>query len=318
MSSIAQRRVLVAKEAVPGDGTAVNVALRAKASMKAVVDKIVPDEDIGSFAPSRHYIGSLKSEGKLDMDGYFEHAPYPVSMALGSYTAYALGGGVYYWLFQLPDETPNTFATFCMEYTDGVNHIVHSEDVFAKGLEIKGEAEKSWMFGGDLVGANTTFPAALGANPTTPASVTTIRMADTHCYMDTTWAGRGVTEMSQLISFSWKLEELQHQKAFGGSLYPSGRGNNKWKVTLEIIAEMENSVVESIKGTYLNTTQTAIRLRAISGSQQATIDGMFMLNDVDTLDERDGNNIVKLSFTGEKDASNNTGWIELISTLASL
>ncbi|NVM23897.1 MAG: hypothetical protein HWN68_19225, partial [Desulfobacterales bacterium] len=68
----------------------------------------------------------------------------------------------------------------------------------------------------------------------------------------------------------------------------------------------------------LLTTQTAIRIKATSGSHSAAIDGMYMLEDIDTLDDRDGNNIVKMTYLGEKDASDNTGQVEILSSLDAL
>lgn len=320
MSSIAQRLVYIGKETPGSEGVAVtvDVALRALCDLEAKPDKVVPDENIGSYAPGRHYIGSIMAEGKLTMDGYFEHVPYPISMALGDGSVGSISGGHYPWTFAIPGATADTFATYTMEYSDGVNHIVRAADVFAKGIEIKGEAGKSWQFIPDLVGATTTFPAAVSASPTPPASVVAMRMADTIIYMDDLYANIGVTAMPKLISFSWKLEDLQHQKLFAGSVYPTGRGNNKWKITLEVIAEMEQSKIESEKDKLLTTGLTAIRIKCDPGTPDCAIDCMYMLSEVGTLDDRDGNNIVKLVYMGEKDTLGNTGQITANSTLASL
>lgn len=323
MSSKALRQVLIGKETNPGEGVTVDVALRATASLKAVPDKVIVEEDIGSFAPARHYIGSLKAEGSLEMDGYYEHAPYPVSMAMGAGNK-AGEASPYTWTFELPDDAADTFATYTVEYSDGADHIVHAEDVFATELEISGEAGQTWMFKPTLAGGQVTFPAAVGAS-LSAGTATSIRMADTTLSIDDTFAGIGTTPVAVLISFNWKLSNLQHQKLFAGSLWPSGRGNNKWETTLELIVEIEEATIEAEKAKLLTTAQSAIEIAALdedAGGEgvdySATISGMYMLQDVDTLDDRDGNNIVKLTYKGEKDSSDNTGSIVIATSLSAL
>jgi hypothetical protein len=99
----------------------------------------------------------------------------------------------------------------------------------------------------------------------------------------------------------WKVENLQHSKLFAGSLYPSGRGNDRWKITLELIVEIEDTKMEAEKDKLLTTTQSAIRLEASSGANDSIqLNGMYFLSEVDTLDDRDGNNIVKFVYLAEK------------------
>lgn len=304
MSSVAQRVVYAGKQAVSGTGVTVDVALRAKATMKAVVDKIEVEEDIGSFAPSRHYIGSKHAEGSLEYDGYYEHAPIILSMALG--VGYVNPGSPNVWTFDLPENAVSDFALYTMEYSDGVNHIVHGEDMFASELEISGEAGKTWMFKPTLMGGNVTFPAAVSASPTAPASVIPILMSNTKIYFDDTFETLGDTEHAQLISFTWKLSNLQHHKLFAGALYPTGHGNNKWEITLEVIVECENAVTETLKDRLFNTDQTFCRIQAVDTGVDAlvaNVDGAYYVQDVDTLDDRDGNNILKITLKGERPGS---------------
>ena len=197
--------------------------------------------------------------------------------------------------------------------------VVACNDVFATGLTISGEAGKSWLFEASVVGGEVTYPNALSASLSPGTTLTPIRMADTTIYIDSTYAAIGGTPISaSLISFNWKLEELQHQKLFAGSLWPNGRGNARWKTTLELVVEAATDAFEVERDKLLLTTQTAIRIKATSGSHSAAIDGMYMLEDIDTLDDRDGNNIVKMTYLGEKDASDNTGQVEILSSLDAL
>ncbi len=149
-------------------------------------------------------------------------------------------------------------------------------------------------------------------------------MSETNIYIDDTFGSIGSTVMNELISFNWKLSGLQHQKQFAGSAFPNGRGNDKWETTLEIVAEIENSKVESEKDKLHTNDLTAIRIRALAedagGSNidwYVNIDGLYYLSDVSTIDDRDGNNIVTLTYVGQKSGSFE-GEIEIACDLGSL
>ena len=306
MTAKALRRVLLGLEAVPGTYINPTYALRAMAELSPKVEKTVVEEDIGSFAPARHFIGSAMSEGSIEMNpAYYEEMHHLLKLSIGA----GLRTGTptaYTYTMALPDGTAPTFATYTVEYTDGGSHVIMARDVFATDLEISGEAGKGWVVKGTIEGASTTLPGGITANPT-PVAATDVLMANTSLYVDALYANIGNTAVAgALISFAWKLENLQHHKMFAGALYPTGRGNDKWKVSLEMVLEVENATVAAEFAKVLNTTQSAIRIKADNGSgKTATIDGMYMLNQADTLDDRDGNNIIKLSYLAEKDSSNN-------------
>lgn len=318
MSSKAKRRVVLGLETTPGDGAVPDISLRATAELKPKVEKIVPDENIGSFAPARHFIASQFGEGKLTMeDAYYEHAPYPISMAMGPGVKTGVSDP-YTYTFTLPDTATPTFATYRMEISDGNNHIVRCDDVLATALTISGEAGKSVKIEADLSAGSVSYPAALGATPSVN-SVTPVLMAVTQCFIDDSYTNIGTTQMTQLISFSWKLENYQHHKMFAGALYPTGRGNDKWKVILELVVEIDNAKIESEKDKLLATTQSAVRIKATaSASDSLTIDGAYFVREVDNLDDRDGNNIVKITYEGQKDANNNTPSIVVVTNLSGL
>lgn len=319
MSSKALRKVILGLETVPGDGATPDVALRCLASLKAMPDKIVPDENVGSFAPTRHYIASQKAEGSLEMaDAYYEHMPYLLSMGLG---AGVITGGAdpYTHTYTLADGTAPTFATYRLEYGDGANHIVRANDVFATDLEISGEAGGAVGITASLACGQVTFPAALGASLTPLATPTQALMAHTTLEMEDDYDDLGAANTPVLISFTWKLEQYMHSKLFAGALYPSGRGNDKWKITLELVVEIDHAKIESEKDKLLNTTQTAIQIKAsASANDSLTLSGMYFLQDVETLDERDGNNTVKLIYTAEKGSEGDLPSVVVVTNLAAL
>lgn len=331
MTSIAQRKILIGREAQHGTPVAPDAVLRGKAEIKVVPDKIVTEADVNSFAPDRHYVGSLKAEGTLEIEGYYEHAAYLVSMALGDPLSGGiptnLGSGRYRYTMTLAESgvyVPQ-YITYTIEFTDGNYHIVKAADVFATSLEVSGEAGKSWIFKADIEGAEASFPSTLGAS-LLAQKTTPILVSETNLYMSNLYTNiaSGLVS-SSLISFKWILKDFQHHKQFASSLWATGRGNSKWSTELELVLETELDIVKSEKAKLLTNDQTAIRLRSVSPNGHATgvpylinLDGVYVLKDVDTLDERNGNNIVKLLYQGEKDTNNFTARFFIETDLAEL
>jgi len=319
MTSKAERQVLAGLQTDAGTGVNVDTALRATCKLRPAVTKIHPDEDIGSFAPARHYVAAVRPEGSIVMDGTYEQCLILLAMALGTVTPGA--GPPYLWTFDLPDATTdlNAFSLWTVEYTDGDDQVIRAEDVFAKSLTISGEAGAGWMFEAELDGGETTIPAAVSASPTLDDTVTPIRMADTTLWIDTTYAGIGVTQCEELISFEWKIEELQHAKQFAGSLYPNGRGNSKYKLSLELVLEMAAPEAHAFSDAVLATTQFAVEIKGyVDANDFIKLDGMFMVEEIDTLDDRNGNNVLKITLLGEKDASDNTGAVLVTTDVSAL
>lgn len=315
MSSKALRVVYIGKEATPGDGATVDVALRARATLEAVPTKQMIEEDIGSLAPPRSVISALKATGQLEAEAYYQHLPYFLSLALGAGSVVTTGDPEV-WTFDLPGATAPIFATYNVEAGDGADHIVRASDVFSPSMEIKGTAAGLWVITNPLVGGSVTYPAAHGATPTLPASPAALRLAETTIAIDDLYADIGDTVMEELISFSWKIDKLQHQKQFGGSLYPSGRGNAKYEVTLEVVTEVEQAVFESEKAKLLTNATSAIRIRNFMDEAGGTgidwycnLDGSYVLHQVGVLDDRDGNNTIKLVYKLETDSLGNIGSI---------
>lgn len=322
MSSKAQRVVYLGNQAALGTGVNVDVALRAMCSFKITPEKIIVEENIGSFAPARHYIGKVMGGGELSIPaGYYEHAPYIVSLAMGCGNPAFVDPDTN-WSFPLPDGTPEEFALYSLEYSDGANHITRGVDVFGTGLEISGEAGKAWVYKVPLVGGAMTKPAAVTASPAPPNPVRTIKMADTSIYIDDDFDDIGTTVMPKLISFTWKLDNLQHQKLFAGSLSPQDKGNDVWKVTLEVVVECEQATIESEMDKILTEDLSSVRIHAddsVAGSTyESMINGVYYLSALSELDDRDGNNTVKLTYMGQKDECDNTGGVTINSVLAAL
>lgn len=312
MTSRALREVLVGLQTGPGSGANVDTALRATCDLKPNVVKFHPPEDIGSYAPARHYVPQIMPEGNIKLDGTYEQIIILLSMAMGEVTPPT-------WVWTLPDTLASAadFAVWTLEYTDGDAHVVRAEDVLATSLTIAGVAGRGWTVEATLGGGATTFPGALSATPTIEP-VTPILMANTALTIDDTYLGIGSGAVDEFISFTWKLEEFQHTKQWGGSLYPNGRGNNKWKVTLELVIEVSATIAADLAAAFLAIDQFAVRIEADDGTSTATIDGMYMIENINTLEEEAGNNILKITLLGEKDTDNNTGEVTIVNTITEL
>jgi len=320
MSSKAQRRVCVGLEGTAGQAAPVDVALHAVGELRPVVGKVQVNEDVGTFAQPRHYIGEYHGEGSIKAEACFEEGPILASMGLGSVSPVG-GSAPYTWTFPLPDATAPTIAPWTVEMTDGEDWTVRTSYGFFKSLTISGEPGKAWQISGDLVGADTDYPVDLSANPVL-AVVTAIRQGKTALYLDNLYANIGDTKLTgAFISFDWKLDKLLHQKQLSdGYLYPTSHGSDRYDVTLDLLLECDNATVRALRDHVLTTDLMAVRIECIetAATTEARIDGMYMVKDVATLSDRDGNNVVAVSLALEKDTLGNTGEVEFICSLAAL
>jgi hypothetical protein len=297
----------------------VDVALRATCSLKPNVTKIHPDEDIGSYASARHYVGQIQPEGVITMDATYEQIPFLLNMAMNYADATSGNGAPYTWTFTLPDDDVASTYLFTLEYTDGGTYVVRCIDVIATALTISGEAGGGWQVEAEIAGGETDLPDALSASPALDDTVTPIKMAETTLLVDADWASIGTSTVTEFISFNWKLENYKHKKQWAGSLWPTQVGYGKWKTTLELVLEVSVADAQTFADALLTTTQYAVRVYGyVDANDSCAIDGMYMVEDVNTIDERDGNNTLQITLVGEKDASDNCGAVTVINDLATM
>jgi len=307
-----------------GTGTAVypDILLHATCELKPKVTKIHPEEDVSSYAPVRHYVAAIEAEGTLKMDATYEELVYLLAMAM----PYDEPSGTYLWEFPLPFQTDPATYLFTLEFQDAGPYdssgayTIRTTDTLGTGLTISGVAGEGWQVEMPIGARKVEYITNISDNINSDMdeSVTPIKMAETTVQIDSAWGGIGGTTVEELISFNWKIENLKHMKRFAGSLYPNAHGYGAWKTTLELVMDI-NAEVLTLADAALATTQFAVRVKGYEGaSNYCYIDGMFMVEDVSTLDERDGNNIMKYTLVGEKDSSDNTGLISLQNDIAAL
>lgn len=312
MTARCRRQVAMAVQAATGSAQTVDTLFRGTCDLRPVVTKIRPEEDIGSYAPTRHYIAGIHGEGTLKMDATYEQILIPLSMAM----LYVDPTGSYVWAWPLPYTTTPATYLWTIEYIDqgpvngGGSYCVRMIDVFATDITISGEAGQGWKVECSLTGGTIDLPDTLSSNVSLDETVTPILMAETTLQVDADYASIGGSTVEELISFNWKMENYKHGKQFAGSLYPNSKGYGQWKTTLELVLEISAAEAQTFCDSLLATTQYAVRIKGYnSATDYCYIDGMYMVEDVSALDERDGNNIIKITLLGEKDSSDNTGVI---------
>jgi len=331
MTATSRRWTGVGLQGSVGSAVVVDTNLRALCSLKPVVTKIIPKEDIGQHGPGRHYIGEIHGEGTLTMDATYEQILYPLWMALGYVSPSSGNGAPYTWGFTLAFRTDpiSLISPFTIEYIDsgpsngggdgGGTYCVKMVDAFATGLTISGAAGEGWQVEAELAGRAITLPEGLSGNPEPDQTVTPIKMAETTLAVDALYANIGDTGVTEFISFNWKLEDNYHGKQFAGSLYPSGWGSGRWKTTLELVLEVSAAQAQTFADALLTTDLYAVRIKGyVDANDSCNIDGMYMIDDVSTLDDRDGNNILKITLLGQTDTLGNTGVITVITDVSAL
>ena len=325
MTATTRRQVCVAVQAATGSAQTVDTLFRGTCTLRPVATKIQPEENIGSYAPARHYIGEAHGEGVLKMDATYEQINIPLSMAMPYVDPTSGNGAPYTYAWPLPYSTSPATYLWTIEYIDsgpvngGGNYVVRLIDTIATGLTISGEAGAGWQVEAELAGTTIDLPDNLSSNVTLDETVTPIKMAETTLHVDALYANIGDTTLEEFISFNWKLEGLKHIKQFAGSLYPNSKGYGRWTTTLELVLEVSAAEAQTFADAILTTDLYAVRIRGyVDANDSCIIDGMYMVNDVSTLDDRDGNNIIKITLLGQKDTLDNTGVITVITDVATL
>lgn len=330
MTAVTRRGVYYGKQGAVGSSVVVDTNLRATCSLKPTATKEQPEENIGQHGPGRHYISNIKAEGNLTMNSaVYEQILIPLWLAMGSVSP--TGGPDYTWAFTLPFRVDpiSLMSPLTMEYIDsgpsngggdgGGTYVVRVVDTFATALTISGSAPEGWKVEAELSGRVVDLPDSLSGNPEPDQTVTPIKMGETTLAVDALYADIGDTVVTEFISFNWKLEDNYHSKQFAGSMYPNGWGSGRWKTTLELVLEVSAAQAQAFADAVLTTNLYAVRIKGYaSANDNCNIDGMYFVDSVDTLDDRDGNNIIKISLLGVIDTLGNAGVVTVITDVADL
>ena len=312
MGLAALRKIQAGKETTAGTAVAATSQYMGMTLTTNLDDRTIvqPDDERGSLAGShRSYTPTQLWQGTISGNVTYEDLPYLLRMAIkGAVTPSTVDTSARLWTYAPSLTAANVPDTNTLEMGDDTQEY-ESEYVFATDLEISGSIEDALKFRATLVGrqlAASTFTGALAARTVEDAIA-----AKTKIYIDDTGGTIGTTQKTlTLIDWTWKLPAhfvvKRHQD---GNLYFSGYSEVKMKPTLEIVCEM-NSTVVTLRTKHTAETRQLVRLRtsgslcgAATAVREVTSDGAYKIVSMGSFDERSGANIVRLRLEGEYDAT---------------
>lgn len=295
--------------AVPASAKLMGMMLRAPLKDREIVQ---PDDERGSLAAAHRSYAALYQWGPAALEGdvTFEDFMYLLGMAVCTYPEPTLPGGAVstrLHTFTPNLATPNTPDTFTLEFGDNQEQY-EAEHVFATSLEISGVMDQALRFAAQIVGrqlTTTNFTAALADRVVESALA-----AKTSLYMDDAGGSIGSTQKQvTLIDWTWRLPaHFTVKKRQDGNLYFSSYSEVKMKPEIELLCEF-NSGVATLRDKYVAETRQLVRLKTVGSLIEAAlykylqIDGAYKIMEFDTLDERDGSDIVRIRLAGEYDST---------------
>lgn len=295
MASQGEIRVLLGKESPVGTTASTFKVWRGTAELHEIDEVKFAEETIGLISKNtRDAIVTTKSEGMIATDqASYEQIVYPLNMVLEGIVPTG-GGPTYTWTY---DPTLNNVAdptTFTVRY--GIDGKYYQSDyVLGTDLTISFAAEEPWKISAKMAGGTVTTSGYVSVE--TLSAQTAILAGQTSVYIDNSWATLGNTVVSgYLIDAQWVLPGY-HQKSFvDGSLEPTSHGLAKRAAKLEMTVEWDTAQDATERTAWRNGTKRFIELKAVNGSQSVTIDGCYIITDMATIGNRNGNITVKYTL----------------------
>lgn len=287
MAAIGEIHVLLGAEASPGSTASSFKIWRGTAELHEMRDRQFADETVGLMSKNTRFADvSLGSEGTLATDqATYEQIIYPLAMTIQDTTP--TGGPTYTWTFDPTLGDVATPQTVTLRY--GIDGKFYQSDyVIGTNLSISANAGEAWQVNTDIAGGTVTTSGYISAETLTTQNA--ILAGDTSIYINSAWADLGNTEVTgYLINWSWELEGY-HQKQFqDGNLEPTGHGLDKRAAMLNMTVEWDVAQDTTERTAWRNGTTRFIRIKADDGTRSATIDGAYVITDMATIGDRDGN-----------------------------
>lgn len=269
-----------------------------------------PEEDRGNLSLAfRSYTPTLLWTDTLRGSVTYEDAIIPLSMALGGgVTPTTVDTSARLWTFTPNLTTATNPDTFTVEIGDNIQ-CYRAEYVFATGLEFTGAIEEEVQQNTPVVGRQLTTSTFTGS--LTDRTVESVLAQKTVLYMDDTGGTIGSTVKSaMLMDWRWRMPAFYVPKRLmDGNQYFSSHSQVKLRPELEMTFEFVSGVA-TLRTKYTSETRQLVRLKATGNLRGAAtalatfqIDGAYKITAFDTLDERQGASIVKMTLMGEYDAT---------------
>lgn len=295
MAATGEIHVLLGAESSPGTTASTFKIWRGTAELHEVRDRQFAEETVGLMSKNTRFADTqLMSEGTIATDqATYEQIIYPLAMVIEDVTP--TGGPTYTWTFDPTLTDVQDPATMTVRY--GVDGKYYQSDyVIGTSLSISSPAAGAWSVSAGLAGGEVTTSGYVSTETLTAQNA--ILAGDTSIYINSAWADLGNTIVTgYLIDWTWELPGY-HQKQFQeGSLEPTGHGLDKRAATLNITIEWDTAQDATERTAWRAGTVRFIRLKADDGTRSVTIDGAYVITDMATLGDRDGN--ITVAYTLE-------------------
>lgn len=326
MGEKAFRKIQFGKETVHGTNVAATSRQMGVLTQKSSPTIYMPEENTGTLV-KYHHATKVAELAELTRDGSltYEQCIYFFLMGIkGAVTPVNIEGDAYRWTFDPNLEALNNPDSFTIEYGDDIQAF-ESGYCMAKSLEISGTIDepvnlKVDMFGRDLTKCAFTPALALPTVEDAMSSMTSIKIEDTYAALDA-----GTPKAKTLIDYSWKLDTGIHSKKFmDGELTFTGHGEAACAPELDLTFEF-NSNANAEYDHFDSQVKRFIRLQTSGSEIETGVGKALILNlcgvytEWDTLDERDGNDIVKVKLVAIYDPTWDRAWgVEVVNDVASL
>lgn len=294
MASQGEIHVLLGAESSPGTTASTFEIWRGTAELHEMRDRTFAEENVGLISKNTRFADYMThSEGTLATEqATYEGIIYPLAMNIQDVTP--TGGPTYTWTFDPTLGDVADPATMTLRY--GIDGKYYQADyVIGTNLSISANAGEAWQVTSDIAGGTVTTSGYVSSE--TLSAQNAILAGNTSIYIDTSWAGIGGTEIdAYLINWTWEIPGY-HQKQFqDGNLEPTGHGLDKRAATLTMTVEWDTAQDATERTAYRNGTTRFIRIRANDGTRTATIDGAYVITDMATIGNRDGNITVEYTL----------------------
>jgi len=255
----------------------------------------------------------------FESDANFEQLGYLLGMGVKGEVSATNSGGMY-----VRDYTPNltttaNLDTYTIEYGDDVA-AYRSTYCVATDLEISGQIDDALMVKASLVG-RAVEPNSFTPSIDPPAALNPAVMGLGKLFIDPTYAAIGTTRQeATLVDFSYKVSQGVTPMKYGdGTLSYSDIAEKKRHIDLDLTVAFNANAVGLY---YLVDTQSNLFIRLdFPGPNGAnlTMDGCYVIDDWGTLEERDGQDIVKLTLVSIYDRIGDFEWgIKLVNSVPAL
>lgn len=267
----------------------------------------------------RSHVVSEEAELPFASEANYEQLGYLLGMAIRGGVAGGSPADSLYTYTYAPNLTgASALDTRSIEYGDDVQAFV-STFCFAKDLELSWSLEDVVKVKAALCGqsvATQAFTSAI-SNPVTLSPIIT---GTGKLYIDTSWASMvGVAPTAvaaTLVDGSFKVVQGQTGiKYADGAIHYTDIAEKKRHVELNLTLAFTSGVAGYFAN-YKASPQTKMfvgikftgPLVGVSSHAELDLFGAYVIDDYDTLDERDGQDIVKLKLVSEYDVTGTAEW----------